>query len=199
MHDAYFLTRRSCQLMFAAMVKWSEMYFISALYISIYIRAYTKKKILFDLCRYPSWATQRVRGLFGPAERRQGLRYGWDCVALQASLCRPPVPMIGSYVCSSQARDVCSLTVLLQFCTIFCNSCSRHLSLVPILHLSLSLLKAHWCTVVHVLKYSAYLGFDWLRLASAVIGYTSCWIPVGLSTLWMCSRQLHGSSGLRKS
>ena len=33
------------------------------------------------------------------------------------------------------------------------------------------------------LKYLGYLDLDWLELAFTAIGYTSGWIPVGLSTV----------------
>ena len=36
---------------------------------------------------------------------------------------------------------------------------------------------------------------DWLTLALATIGHTFGWILVGLSTLRVCSRQLHGNMG----
>ena len=36
---------------------------------------------------------------------------------------------------------------------------------------------------MRVLKYLMYLDLDWLELTLAAIGYTSGWIPVGLSTV----------------
>ena len=39
--------------------------------------------------------------------------------------------------------------------------------------------KARWYMVVHILKYLVYLDLDWLRLTSAVIGYTTWLDPFG--------------------